>query len=114
MQIHENSRCEFLSSAAVFTGAGTLPLVARAQEKPALEGRARDSSANFNVRDFGAAGDGRRLDTNSVDKAVEAAARAGGTVVFPGGSYLCHSIHLKSNVALLLERGATIATGTTA
>ena len=66
------------------------------------------SSADFNVRSFGAAGDGQRLDTNAVNKAIEAAAASGGTVYFPAGSYLSHSIHFKSNVALYLDRGATI------
>src|SRR5208282_2065095 len=33
---------------------------------------------------------------------------SGGTVYFPAGSYLCHSIHLKSKIALYLDRGATI------
>jgi len=110
MRVPGNSRREFLSSAvALLAGAGAVPLLgARAQHSPASEGRVRAGSAGFNVRSFGAAGDGRRLDTNEVNKALEAAARAGGTVVFPGGSYLCHSIHLKSNVALYLDHGATI------
>jgi polygalacturonase len=65
-------------------------------------------SRTCNVRSFGAAGDGRTLDTNSVNKAIEAAAANGGSVFFPAGNYLCHSIHLKSKVALYLDRGATI------
>jgi polygalacturonase len=67
----------------------------------------------FNVRTFGAAGDGKALDTPAVNKAIEAAAAAGGTVLFPAGQYLCHSIHLKSNVALYLDMGAVIVAADT-
>jgi polygalacturonase len=63
----------------------------------------------YNVRAMGATGDGKTVDTPPINKAIETAARAGGgTVLFPAGTYLCFSIHLKSNVALYLERGATI------
>ena len=62
---------------------------------------------SFYVRAFGAAGDGNTSDTAAVNKAIDTAAAAGGgTVVLPAGSYLCHSIHLKSNVTLYLEAGA--------
>src|ERR687883_300170 len=63
----------------------------------------------FNVRAFGATGDGRTLDTPAVNRAIDAAAAAGGgTVLFPAGTYRCFSIRLKSNVALYLDQGATI------
>ncbi len=63
----------------------------------------------FDVRSFGALGDGRTLDTAAINRAIEAAAAAGaGTVRFPAGTYLSVSIHLKSNVDLHLDRGATI------
>jgi polygalacturonase len=63
----------------------------------------------FDVRQFGATGDGKTLDTDAVNRAIAAAAAAGGgTVVFPAGIYLCFSIHLKSYVHLYLDAGATI------
>ncbi len=63
----------------------------------------------FNVRGYGATGDGKTLDTPAIQRAIDAAASAGGgQVVFPAGNYLCFSIHLKSNVHLHLEQGATI------
>jgi polygalacturonase len=63
----------------------------------------------FNVRDFGAAGDGHTLDTGAINRAIEAAhAAGGGTVVFPAGTYASYSIHLMSRVALDLGPGATI------
>ena len=61
------------------------------------------------VRNFGATGDGQTLDTAAVNRAIAAAAAAGGgTVDFPAGNYLCHSIRLQSNVALHLGPGAVI------
>jgi polygalacturonase len=63
----------------------------------------------FDVRKYGAMGDGKAIDTPAVNKAIEAAAAAGGgTVLFPAGTYACFSIRLKSNVALYLDQGATI------
>jgi len=63
----------------------------------------------FNVRMYGAKGDGTTIDTPAVNKAIEAASNSGGgTVLFPAGVYACYSIHLKNNVALYLEMGSTI------
>jgi polygalacturonase len=76
----------------------------------ACPGRAADQPpAVYNVRDYGATGDGKTLDTDAVNKAIDAASTAGGgTVLFPSGTYLCYSIRLKSDIELNLTRGATI------
>jgi polygalacturonase len=63
----------------------------------------------YNVRDFGAVGDGTTLDSPAIDKAIAAAAAVGGgTVLVPAGTYLSGSIHLQSNIHLLIDAGATI------
>jgi polygalacturonase len=63
----------------------------------------------FDVKQYGAVGDGKTIDTPAVNKAIEAAAAAGGgTVFFPAGTYACYSIRLKSNIALYIDHGATI------
>jgi len=65
--------------------------------------------AVYDVRTFGATGDGKTLDTAAINRAIDAAAAArGGTVSFPAGNYLSYSIHLKSHVGLYLAHGATI------
>jgi polygalacturonase len=63
----------------------------------------------YNVKSFGATGDGQTLDTDAVNAAISAAnSHGGGTVHFPAGTYLCYSIHLKSNTTLYLDQGSTI------
>lgn len=73
-----------------------------------------DEATAFNVKNFGARGDGRNLDTPAINRTIDAAAAAGGgTVRFPAGNYLSVSIHLKSNIALYLDPGATIIAANT-
>ncbi len=70
---------------------------------------AASSEAFFDIRRYGAVGDGKALDTKAIQAAIDAAERAGGgTVLFPAGTYASYSIHLKSNVALYLDQGATL------
>lgn len=66
-------------------------------------------SPSYNVRDFGARGDGQTLDTEAINRAIAAAAAmGGGTVSFPAGTYPSFSIRLKSNITLWLGPGATL------
>jgi len=70
---------------------------------------APSTQATYNVRDFGATGDGKTVDTPAINRAIEAAAaKGGGSIVFPAGTYLCFTIRLKSNIELFLSRGCTI------
>jgi polygalacturonase len=63
----------------------------------------------FDVRDFGAKGDGRAVDSPAINAAIDAAAAAGGGTVFvPAGTYLSYSIRLKSHITLELGAGATL------
>lgn len=63
----------------------------------------------YDVRLFGAKGDGKTIDSPAINKAIEAAAAAGGgTIWFRAGVYACYSIRLKSNIALYIDQGATI------
>ena len=63
----------------------------------------------YDVRAFGAVGDGVALDTEAIQKAVDACAEAGGgTVYLQGGTFLSGTIRLKSNVTLHVEAGATL------
>ena len=67
-------------------------------------------SLALDVRDFGALGDGRHIDSPAINAAIDKAATGadGGLVVLPSGTYLCYSIHLRSGITLRLEQGAII------
>ena len=65
--------------------------------------------AVFNVKDYGAVGNGVTLDRESINKAIGACAKAGGgTVYFPAGTYLTGTVRLESNVTLWIASGATL------
>ncbi len=67
------------------------------------------SAAEFDVRAFGAKGDGVALDSPAINRAIDAAAEAGGgTVVLPAGDYLSYTVRLRSHITLRLESGATL------
>ena len=67
------------------------------------------SNTLFDVRDFGATGDGETLDSPAIQKAIDACnEQGGGEVLVPSGSYLCGTILLKNGVTLRLEKDATL------
>jgi len=102
-------RRDFLRTGGIGMAAAAIPAVSFAAAAEDGKPAASPASAIFNVRAFGATGDGKTLDTAAVNKAIEAAAAAGGGVVlFPAGSYLCFSIRLKSHVHLHLEEGSVL------
>lgn len=70
---------------------------------------AANTTSVYNVKYYGAKGDGKALYHVAINKAIEAANKVGGgQVVLPAGIYLCGSIRLKSNVDLHLMAGAKI------
>jgi polygalacturonase len=107
---NDNTRRDFLR----ISGAGAAIL---ALGSPAILAKAASASANptqYDVKAYGANGNGKTLDTPAIDKAIaDASAAGGGTIIVGPGQYLCYSIHLKSNVALYLAPGATIVAAET-
>ena len=104
MESGKTVRRELLKIIGAGAGSAALATIGSAQT-PSVP----SSAGIYNAKAFGATGDGKTIDTPSINKAIEAAANAGGgTVLFPGGTYLCYSIHLKSHVTLYLEGGAQI------
>jgi polygalacturonase len=65
-------------------------------------------AADFDATRYGARGDGKTLDTAAIQQAIDAAAKAGGTVVFRPGTYLTGSVFVKSGVTLKLDKGVTL------
>ncbi|MBC7723044.1 MAG: glycoside hydrolase family 28 protein [Pedobacter sp.] len=63
----------------------------------------------YNVIEYGAKNDSSKLATTAIVKAIDAASKVGGgTIYFPAGKYLTGSIHLKSNITILIDAGAEL------
>jgi len=86
-----------------------LRLLAAAAALVVLPALRAQSGPLFDVRAFGARGDGAANDAAAINRAIAAAAGAGGgTVEFPAGRYLSGSVHLRSHVTLHLGAGAVL------
>lgn len=65
--------------------------------------------AQYNVKTFGAKGDGVTLDTRSIQSAIDKAYRSkGGVVTVPPGTYKIGTLILKDNIEFHLEPGAVL------
>lgn len=63
----------------------------------------------FNIKDFGAIGDGVALETQAAQETIDACHAAGGGIVrVPAGDFQIGTIELKSNVTLSLDHGANL------
>jgi len=62
----------------------------------------------FSVASNGAKGDGVTLETAAIQRTIDEAAKHGGTVIFPAGTYLTGSIFIKSNITLQIDKGVTL------
>jgi polygalacturonase len=62
----------------------------------------------FDVRDYGAKGDGKTLDTAAIQKALNECGRSGGTVRVPAGTYVSGPVTLRTKTTLQLDEGATL------
>jgi polygalacturonase len=70
---------------------------------------AADETRVFDVRESGAKGDGKTLDTAAIQKALDACGKTGGGMVrFPAGTYLSQPITIKSKTAVVLEADAVL------
>jgi polygalacturonase len=89
----------------VGTGLGLAAVAAMAQSSPG----ASPVAGLFNVRDFGAKGDGVTKDTAAIQSTIDACSAAGGGLVyFPQGRFLSGTLTLKDNVTLHLSPNAIL------
>jgi len=74
-----------------------------------LHARSKPPGLTANVRDHGARGDGRTIDTAAIQDAIDTCADAGGGHVYvPAGTFLTGTLFLRRFVALYLDHGATL------
>jgi polygalacturonase len=107
MRPDERARRKFLTTATAGLAGGAL--VGIPGESFASEAAPTSTGPVYNVTAFGAQGDGKALDSPAINKAIAAAAAAGGgTVWIPSGTFRCYSVHLQSNVALYLSPGSIL------
>ncbi len=84
---------------------GSRPLAAQSTQSGSHDLGARV----YNVRDFGAKGDGKAMDTAALQSAIDACTRdGGGTVLVPAGIFQIGTTELKSNVTLHIAAAATL------
>ncbi len=69
-----------------------------------VETKSTQLTGVFNVRDFGARGDGKTSDTEAIQKAIDAAGKVNGTVLFPDGNYMCANLRAYPNIKLMGEQ----------
>jgi polygalacturonase len=62
----------------------------------------------FVISDYGAVADAKTINTQAIQKAIDAAAVSGGLVVIPKGTFRSGSIFLKNGVALTIDEGALL------
>lgn len=63
----------------------------------------------YDICKYGAKGDGKTLNTNAINSAIEyCAENGGGTVLIPKGTFLSGTIYLKDNISLVLRKGAVL------
>ena len=63
----------------------------------------------YDIRNYGAVGDGKTLNTAAIQKAIDdCASKNGGTVLLEDGTYMTGSIILRNNVNLHIEQNAVL------
>src|SRR5215475_10374722 len=85
---------------------GLLPLAATYTAASRVNSGAPQSK---NILQYGAKPDGRTLNTQAIQRAIDEVFRSGGgTVTVPAGVFLTGRIELKSGITLNLEEGSTL------
>ncbi len=88
--------------------AGLLPQKSSAAEPDSASGKTL-GTRTYNIRDFGAKGDGTTLDTAALQSAIDACNHDhGGIVLVPAGTFVIGTVELKSNVTLHLAAAAIL------
>jgi len=98
----EKTKRNFIKNVGLISTAGmasTFPVFADVRQVTA---GARNSSV-FNVKDFGAKGDGKTADSVAIQKTLDVAGKEQGTAYFPSGNYKCHDLKVHPFSTVLSE-----------
>lgn len=88
------------------------PHVPAAAMKPVVISIAPPPAPVHDVRTYGAKGDGTTYDTVALQKAIDACAGTGGSVLLSKGTFLTAQIQLKGNMTFYIDQSAVLLGGT--
>ena len=109
MSIHRCVHCVVVLSAVSVWALASSAAGAETQAGSAPGSPSARDSKVFDVRQFGATGEGTTVDTAAIQKAIDACGKAGGGIVrLTAGTYLSQPIVLRSKITLQLDEGATL------
>ena len=97
----KESKREFIKKAGLLSAAGMFAAIPSANGQQMNAGA--KSSSVFNVKDFGAKGDGKAADSAAIQKALDASGKVYGTTYFPSGIYRCHDLKVYPHTTVLAE-----------
>jgi hypothetical protein len=103
------TRRKWLAAVSTPAIAAALAPLSASAAQPASPATQSMGTRTYNIRDFGAKGDGKTLDTAALQAAIDACTRGGGgTVLVPSGTFVIGTTELKSNVTLHLAASSTL------
>ena len=97
----EQSKRNFIKNVGLLSATGLMASMPSASGQPLQAGS--QSLSVFNVKDFGAKGDGQTPDSEAIQKALDAAGKVQGTAYFPSGNYRCHDLKVSPYTTVLAE-----------
>jgi len=101
------------SAVAASAGTGLIAVNAKAAGPEQIVSSGSPGARIYDIRDFGAKGDGATLDTKALQSAIDACHKdQGGTVLVPAGIFAIGTTELKSNVTLhIAAQGVLLGSG---
>lgn len=98
----KQSKRNFIKNVGLLSAAGMMSTLPSSASVNQINAGARSSSV-FNVKDFGAKGDGKSSDSAAIQKTLDAAGKVQGTAYFPSGNYRCHNLKVSPYTTVLAE-----------
>ncbi|HEY0680818.1 MAG TPA: glycosyl hydrolase family 28 protein [Steroidobacter sp.] len=108
MSIQRRSLLQALAATPVALPALTGASASLASRSSAAASIAPKQANTHQVKDFGAKGDGKTLDTKAIQAAIDAAAQTKGTVLFDGGAYRTGALFLKAGMTFKVDQGVRL------